>query len=87
MAAGALETLREMMGTRRSERHVACACSFQLTMCGRWTPGATGVEKASDPESLDWCQPCLEVWNATGCGRCGCSGRAPCVDCVQACTD
>lgn len=85
---GGLRVLKAMM-TRPRDQHVACACRITITMCGQYTPDAAGVERITVYEglsvgNLQWCEPCLAVWHATGCGNCGCNPDQLCDGCQQA---
>lgn len=86
-ASGGLEALKAMM-SRRHDQHVACACRIAITMCGQYTPDARAVERVTIYEGDDigsqWCEPCLTVWNTSGCGNCGCNPNQLCAGCQQA---
>lgn len=75
MAAGFLS---KMFGT-----HVACGCRPHMAMCGTYDPSITEIEVVSTDTGAGekWCQPCLMVWFAGGCGNCGCNSEDLCSAC------
>ena len=89
--SGSLSVRRSTLGLRAEKDwyhemwHVACACSPKLNMCGGYVPTADSVDPVESDEGC--CPECLQVWQSTGCGRCGCNSENPCNGCQQASAD
>lgn len=73
MAGGELRQHMMAPDNYRNLRHVSCACSAQLNMCGGFVPKAVGVDigEVNLGDIGNWCPQCIAAFQAAGCPRCG----------------
>jgi hypothetical protein len=73
-----LEWLREV--PMDSETHIACACRPAITYCGCYSAEASAEVTTFESEP-NWCAGCMDIFEGSGCGLCGCRFGALCGAC------